>query len=69
MGVKGAARTSLNHVVQAGRRIRYLRLDLAAMKEAAHAHGGTVNDLVLDLWSGGLRRLLVSRGESVAVSN
>lgn len=66
MGVKGAARTSLNHVVQAGRRIRYLRLDLAAMKEAAHAHGGTVNDLVLDLWSGGLRRLLVSRGESVA---
>jgi hypothetical protein len=36
------------------------------MKEAAHAHGATVNDLVLDLWSGGLRRLLVSRGEPIA---
>lgn len=66
VGVKGAAHTSLNHVVRPGRRIRYLRLDLAAMKDAAHAHGGTVNDVVLDLWSGGLRRLLVSRGESVA---
>ncbi|HET7870400.1 MAG TPA: wax ester/triacylglycerol synthase family O-acyltransferase [Actinomycetota bacterium] len=66
VGVKGAARTSLNQVVRPGRRIRYLRLDLAAMKEAAHAHGATVNDLVLDLWSGGLRRLLVSRGEPIA---
>jgi hypothetical protein len=25
------------------------------MKEAAHAHQAKVNDVVLDLWSGGLR--------------
>ncbi|HEX5147933.1 MAG TPA: WS/DGAT domain-containing protein, partial [Candidatus Limnocylindrales bacterium] len=31
----------------------------------AHAHGGKLNDVVLDLWSGGLRQLLVSRGEPV----
>ncbi|HEY6056897.1 MAG TPA: wax ester/triacylglycerol synthase domain-containing protein, partial [Candidatus Limnocylindrales bacterium] len=66
VGQKGAPRTSLNQVVQVGRRIRFLRLDLEAMKAAGHAHEGTVNDVVLDLWAGGLRRLLVSRGEPVA---
>ena len=30
---------------------------------AAHAHGGTVNDLVLAAVAGGARRLLASRGE------
>jgi WS/DGAT/MGAT family acyltransferase len=65
MGEQGAPRTSLNSVVRAGRRVRYLQLDLAAMKDVAHAHGGKLNDVVLDLWSGGLRRLLVSRGEPV----
>jgi len=48
-----APRTSLNQVVRPGRRIRFLRLDLAEMKEAAHAHEAKVNDVVLDLWSGG----------------
>jgi WS/DGAT/MGAT family acyltransferase len=66
LGQKGRPRSSLNQVVRAGRRVRFLRLDLTAMKEAAHAHGGTVNDVVLDVWSGGLRQLLVSRGEPVA---
>jgi diacylglycerol O-acyltransferase / wax synthase len=65
-GEKGAPRTSLNQLVRAGRRIRFLRLDLAAMKQTAHAHQGTVNDVVLDLWSGGLRQLLLSRKEPVA---
>jgi hypothetical protein len=41
-------------------------LDLATMKDAAHAHEGKVNDVVLALWSGGLRDLLASRGEPVA---
>jgi hypothetical protein len=36
------------------------------MKEVAHAHGGKVNDVVLSLWSGGLRELLLSRREPVA---
>jgi diacylglycerol O-acyltransferase len=66
VGQKGAPRTSLNGVVEVGRRVRFLRLDLEAMKDAGHAHEGTVNDVVLDLWAGGLRRLLVSRGEPVA---
>jgi len=56
--------TSLNRVVGAGRRIGVVRLNLAAVKGAAHAHDATVNDVVLDLWSGGLRRLLASRGEA-----
>ncbi|HEX6843511.1 MAG TPA: wax ester/triacylglycerol synthase family O-acyltransferase [Actinomycetota bacterium] len=61
-----AARTSLNRPVRAGRRVGFLRLELADVKDVAHAHGGTVNDVVLDLWAGGLRHLLVSRGESVS---
>jgi diacylglycerol O-acyltransferase len=65
-GVKGAPRTSLNRPVGAGRRIGFLRLDLAAMKAVAHAHRGKVNDVVLALWAGGLGELLVSRGEAVA---
>jgi hypothetical protein len=36
------------------------------MKEVAHAHGGKVNDVVLSLWAGGLRALMVSRREQVA---
>jgi WS/DGAT/MGAT family acyltransferase len=65
LGEQAAPRTSLNGVVQVGRRVRVVHLDLAAMKDAAHAHGGKLNDVVLDLWSGGLRQLLVSRGEPV----
>lgn len=63
LGQSSAPRTSLNQVVRPGRRIRSLRLDLAAVKEAAHAHEAKVNDVVLDLWSGGLRQLLLSRAE------
>ena len=40
-------------------------MDLAAVTRAAHAHQGTVNDVVLTIWAGGLRRLLVSRAEPV----
>jgi WS/DGAT/MGAT family acyltransferase len=68
-GMQGAAATSLNRPVGAGRRIGFLRLDLAAAKEAAHLHGGKVNDVVLALWAGGLRALLASRDEPVAGVN
>lgn len=57
--------TSLNRPVLAGRRVRFLQLDHAAAKRAARAHHGTVNDVVLDLWTGGLRALLEARGELV----
>ena len=65
-GTQGAVGTSLNRVVRPGRHVRFLRLDLQELKGVAHAHGGKVNDAVLDVWSGGLRRLLLSRGEPVA---
>lgn len=52
LGASSAPRTSLNQVVRPGRRIRFLRLDLAAVRQAAHAHGAKVNDVVLDLWAG-----------------
>jgi WS/DGAT/MGAT family acyltransferase len=59
----GAPRTSLNRRVEAGRRIRFLQLDLAAARHVAHAHQGKVNDVVLTVFTGGLRRLLASRAE------
>ncbi|HEX6301202.1 MAG TPA: wax ester/triacylglycerol synthase family O-acyltransferase [Acidimicrobiia bacterium] len=61
-----APASSLNEPVRPGRLIRFLRLDVARMREAAHSHEAKVNDLVLTLWVGGLRRLLTQRGESVA---
>jgi WS/DGAT/MGAT family acyltransferase len=63
LGAVSAPRTSLNQVVRSGRRIRFLRIDLEAMKRAAHAHDAKVNDVVLDLWSGALRALMLARGE------
>lgn len=64
-GATKAPATSLNRPVLAGRRIRFMRTDLDAMKRIAHAHGGKVNDVVLTLWAGGLRDLMVWRGEPV----
>ena len=60
-----APRTSLNRRVQTGRRIRFLQLNLPADTHAAHAHQGKVNDVVLTIWTGGLRHLLASRAEPV----
>ncbi|MBN2112610.1 MAG: DUF1298 domain-containing protein [Acidimicrobiia bacterium] len=65
LGPGKGPRLSLNRRVEAGRVVRFLRLDLAAMKAAAHSHDGKLNDIVLALWSGGLRDLLLSRGEAI----
>lgn len=65
-GSNAAPGSSLNQPVQRGRLVRSLRLDLEAMKGVAHASEGKLNDVVLALWTGGLRHLLLSRGESVA---
>jgi WS/DGAT/MGAT family acyltransferase len=40
-------------------------LDLADVKAAKARHGGTINDLVLALCAGGLRHLLLARGEGL----
>lgn len=61
----GAPRSSINRPVMPHRRVGFARFDLAALKETAHASGGKVNDVVLDLAAGALRDLLLGRGEQV----
>jgi diacylglycerol O-acyltransferase / wax synthase len=59
----GAPRTSINRRVGPDRRLALVRSRLDLVKEAAHAHGGKVNDILLAALAGGLRDLLRSRGE------
>ena len=58
-----APRTSLNLRVTPGRRVRFLRLDLPAVRGVARSAGARINDVVLAVYSEGLRDLLISRGE------
>lgn len=60
-----APHTSLNHPVGTGRRLAIIRGRLDVTKQIAHAHGATVNDVVLAAVAGGLRELLASRGEDI----
>jgi len=62
-----APRTSLNTIHRGeGRIIRALPLDLETARAGAHAHHATINDVVLSVVSGGVRDLLIARGEPVA---
>ncbi len=58
-----APRTSFNGTVTGHRRVAFTQLDLAAVKEVKNAFGTTVNDVVLALCSGALRRYLEHSGE------
>ena len=58
-----APRVSWNQPAGTRRRLLLARADLASAKAVAHAHGGTVNDVVLAAVAGGAHRLLASRGE------
>jgi WS/DGAT/MGAT family acyltransferase len=60
-----APRTSLNRRIGADRRLAVLRSRLDLIKQVAHAHHATVNDVVLAAVAGGLRDLLAGRGEPV----
>jgi diacylglycerol O-acyltransferase len=60
-----AARTSLNALPGVGRRLRVAHLDLETARVIAHAHGAKVNDVVLTVVMGGMRELLLARGECV----
>lgn len=62
---QAAARTSLNALPGVGRRFRVVHLDLEAARTVAHEHGGKVNDVVLSVVTGGVRELLLARGERV----
>ena len=56
-------RTSLDRLVGPDRRLALVRADLDDVTDIAHRHHATVNDVLLALLAGGLRRLLQHRGE------
>lgn len=60
-----ATRTSLDRMVGPGRSLAVIRASLDEVKTVAHAHGATVNDVLLALTAGGLRAVLRRRGEPV----
>jgi diacylglycerol O-acyltransferase len=57
--------TSLDRLVGPGRNIALIRTSMTRVKQIAHAHEATVNDVLLAITAGGLRGLLYSRGEPV----
>jgi len=64
-----APRTSFNGTITGHRSIAYADLSLARIKEIRHrVEGATVNDVVLALSGGALRRYLEDRGELPATS-
>jgi WS/DGAT/MGAT family acyltransferase len=60
-----ATRTSLDRMVGPDRSLAVIRATLGEVKAVAHAHGATVNDVLLALTAGGLRTVLRGRGEPV----
>ncbi|HEV7191587.1 MAG TPA: wax ester/triacylglycerol synthase family O-acyltransferase [Jatrophihabitantaceae bacterium] len=58
-----APRTSFNGTVTGHRSIAYMRLNLEDVKEVKNTFGTTVNDVVLTLCSGALRKYLDDRDE------
>jgi diacylglycerol O-acyltransferase / wax synthase len=60
-----APRTSLNRPIGPDRKLALIRSHLDLAKEVAHAHQAKVNDVLLAAIAGGLRDLLLSRGEHV----
>jgi WS/DGAT/MGAT family acyltransferase len=67
--VLGAARRppapSLVNGRSAGRRLAFVRLDLADVRQIRTQHGGTTNDVALAVIAGGLRHWLAQRDEPV----
>jgi diacylglycerol O-acyltransferase len=60
-----APETSLNRVVGPDRTLALVGSRLDLVRQIAHAHGATVNDVLLAVTAGGVRALLCSRGEPV----
>lgn len=64
-GLRSAPATRLNpRAIGPHRRFTTMRFDLAAIKRTKGALGGTVNDVVLAIVAGGLRRYLLRHGEA-----
>jgi diacylglycerol O-acyltransferase / wax synthase len=64
-GRRHRPRSVLRRPVGGRRRLAVVGAQLAEVKAVAHAHGATVNDLLLAAVTGGLRALLVARGTPV----
>jgi WS/DGAT/MGAT family acyltransferase len=60
-----APRTSLNQRIGWHRRFALVRTDLDLVKRIAHAHNAKVNDVLMAILAGGMRDLLLGRGERV----
>ena len=60
-----APRTFLNQEIGRDRRIAFTRTDLEDLKRARADTGATVNDVILSVATGGLRRTFERRGEPV----
>lgn len=58
-----APRVSINVPVSGHHHLMLVRADLDRIRNVAHAHSGTVNDVVLTAVAGGARSLLGARGE------
>ena len=63
--VIGTPQSSLNGPMSGTRQFATVRLDLADVKAVKRRLGGTVNDVVLAICTGGVRRLLLARGDAV----
>lgn len=61
-----APRTSINRAISAHRQVAFTQLPLGDVERVRRAFGGTVNDVVLAVVSGALRRFFHTRGEEVA---
>ena len=61
-GRRRSPHSPLRRPVGGRRRLALVRAQLAEVKAVAHAHGATVNDLLLAAVTGGLRELLLARG-------
>jgi WS/DGAT/MGAT family acyltransferase len=64
-GFGSVARTPLDVPIGPHRRFDWLRMDLAGVREVKQRFGGTVNDVVLVLVAGALRRFFERRGLAV----
>jgi WS/DGAT/MGAT family acyltransferase len=67
MGDSGllAPASSLNHEIGGRRHLLWVRQHLDGVKAAGHHVGATVNDVVLTAVAGGVRELLLARGEQL----
>lgn len=64
-GFSPASATPLNGDIGPHRRFDWLRLEFADIKKIKNAHGATINDVVLAIVAGAMRRFLAARGEQV----